>query len=95
MKNVFFFDQHPPLGKQLVGATAFLTGYDGNYTFSKIGSEYSSNVPIFALRFVPALCGSLLAPVIYKLLLQVKVSRVMATIGGFLIILGKIKVLIL
>lgn len=90
MKKVFFFDQHPPLGKQLVAATAFLTGYDGNYTFSKIGAEYSSNVPIFALRFVPALCGSLLAPVIYKLLLQVRVSRLMATIGGFIIILGKI-----
>lgn len=87
MKNVFFFDQHPPLGKQLIAASAFLTGYDGNYTFSKIGEEYTSNVPIFVLRFIPALCGSLLAPVVYKLLLQMKVSRVVSILGGTLIIL--------
>uniref|UniRef100_A0A336MDJ3 Protein O-mannosyltransferase 1 n=1 Tax=Culicoides sonorensis TaxID=179676 RepID=A0A336MDJ3_CULSO len=87
MKNIFFFDQHPPLGKQLIAGAAFLTGYDGNYTFSKIGAEYSSNVPIFALRFVPALCGSLLAPVVYKLLLQLRVSRIASVLGGALIIL--------
>lgn len=87
MKNVFFFDQHPPLGKQLIAAAAFLTGYNGNYTFSKIGAEYTSNVPIFALRFVPALCGSLLAPVVYKLLLQMRVSRVVSVLGGTLVIL--------
>ncbi|XP_063708877.1 protein O-mannosyltransferase 1 [Culicoides brevitarsis] len=87
MRNVFFFDQHPPLGKQLIAATAFLTGYDGNYTFDKIGAEYTPNVPIFALRFVPALCGALLAPMVYKLLLQMKVSRISASLGGALIIL--------
>lgn len=87
MKNVFFFNQHPPLGKQLIAGAAFLAGYDGNYTFSKIGEEYTSNVPVFALRFVPALCGSLLAPVVYKLLLQMKVSRLVSILGGALIIL--------
>jgi dolichyl-phosphate-mannose--protein O-mannosyl transferase len=42
MKNVFFFEKHPPLGKQLIASAAYLAGYDGNYTFSKIGSEYST-----------------------------------------------------
>lgn len=42
MKNVFFFEKHPPLGKQLIASAAYLAGYDGNYTFSKIGSEYSA-----------------------------------------------------
>lgn len=88
MKNVFFFDQHPPLGKQMIAGLAYFAGYDGNYNFTKIGGEYTSNVPIFAMRFVPALCGSLLAPVVYKLLLQMKLNRVTATIGGFLIIFG-------
>jgi dolichyl-phosphate-mannose-protein mannosyltransferase len=41
MKNVFFFEKHPPLGKQLIASAAYLAGFDGNYTFSKIGSEYS------------------------------------------------------
>jgi dolichyl-phosphate-mannose-protein mannosyltransferase len=41
MKNVFFFDQHPPLGKQIIAGVAQLSGFDGNYTFSRIGAEYS------------------------------------------------------
>lgn len=29
MKGVFFFDSHPPLGKQLIAAAAYLAGFDG------------------------------------------------------------------
>lgn len=42
MRRTFFFDQHPPLGKQLIAGMAWLSGYDGNFTFSRIGAEYSS-----------------------------------------------------
>ncbi|KAJ6648764.1 Protein O-mannosyltransferase 1 [Pseudolycoriella hygida] len=87
MRNIFFFDQHPPFGKQLISVMANFAGYDGNYTFSRIGSPYSENVPIFSLRFIPALCGSILAPCVYKLLLQTKLSRITSAIGGVLIIL--------
>ncbi|XP_037952918.1 protein O-mannosyltransferase 1-like [Teleopsis dalmanni] len=87
IRNIFFFDQHPPLGKQLIAAVAGLTSYDGNFTFTRIGSEYTTNVPIFWLRFVPAMCGSLLAPAIYKLLLESQLSRVTALLGGLLIVL--------
>jgi dolichyl-phosphate-mannose--protein O-mannosyl transferase len=41
MRNIFFFEKHPPLGKQLVASVASLAGYDGNFTFNKIGSEYT------------------------------------------------------
>jgi len=41
MKNLFFFEKHPPLGKQLIAGVAHFAGYDGNYTFNKIGSEYT------------------------------------------------------
>lgn len=43
-------------------------------------------MPIFWLRLVPAICGSLLAPCVYKLLLQCKLNRWTAALGGFLII---------
>lgn len=86
IKRTFFFDQHPPFGKQLIAGVAYLAGYDGNYTFSRIGSEYSDDVPIFWLRFVPALCGCLLAPLTYKLLSQLKLNRWTAFLGGLLII---------
>lgn len=42
MKRTFFFDQHPPLGKQLIAGIAYLAGYSGNFTFSRIGGEYSN-----------------------------------------------------
>lgn len=86
IKRTFFFDQHPPFGKQLVAGVAYLAGYSGNYTFGRIGSEYTNKVPIFWLRFIPALCGCLLAPLTYKLLVQLKLNRWTAFLGGFLII---------
>lgn len=42
MKNIFFFEKHPPFGKQLIAGAAMIAGYDGNFTFNKIGSEYTS-----------------------------------------------------
>lgn len=86
LKRIFFFDQHPPLGKQLISAVANFVGFNGNYTFSQIGAEYTENVPIYWLRFVPALCGSFLAPVTYQLLRQLKLTVWTATLGGILII---------
>lgn len=87
LKRTFFFDQHPPLGKQLIAAVAYLSGFDGNYTFAQIGSEYSMDVPIFWMRLVPALCGSLLACIVYQLLHQLKLNTWTCTLGGVLIIL--------
>ncbi|XP_055383708.1 protein O-mannosyltransferase 1 [Condylostylus longicornis] len=86
MKNTFFFDQHPPFGKQLIAGLAHMIGYNGNYTFSRIGAEYTKNVPIFWLRLLPALCGSLLSPVTYEVLLEMKLNRWTALLGGLLII---------
>nr|XP_014095230.1 protein O-mannosyltransferase 1 [Bactrocera oleae] len=88
LRNIFFFDQHPPLGKQLIAAVAYAAGgYDGNYTFPHIGAEYNKDMPIFWLRFIPALCGSALAPIVYKLLIAARLSRWTALLGGVLIIL--------
>lgn len=43
LKNVFFFDFHPPFGKQLIAAVSYATGFRGaaNYTFTHIGKEYN------------------------------------------------------
>lgn len=86
IKRTFFFDQHPPFGKQLIAGAAYLAGYDGNYTFNRIGGEYTSNVPVFWLRSIPALCGCFLSPITYKLLLQLRLNTWTAFLGGLLII---------
>ncbi|XP_055600559.1 protein O-mannosyltransferase 1 [Uranotaenia lowii] len=86
LRNTFFFDQHPPLGKMLIAGAASAVGYSGKFEFPKIGSEYDASVPVFAFRFIPALCGSLLAPVIYSILRQIKLSQKICIIGGLLVV---------
>ncbi|KAG5867864.1 hypothetical protein JTB14_000949 [Gonioctena quinquepunctata] len=75
MKNTFFFDSHPPLGKQLIAAAAHIAGYDGKFKFDKIGSPYPPYLPLVALRFVPAFFGSLIIPTVYHLMLEVGLSQ--------------------
>uniref|UniRef100_A0A0A9XQB2 dolichyl-phosphate-mannose--protein mannosyltransferase n=2 Tax=Lygus hesperus TaxID=30085 RepID=A0A0A9XQB2_LYGHE len=86
MKNIFFFDLHPPLGKLLISLAASLADFNGKFKFDKIGSPYDDSVPIFALRFIPALCGSLMIPSAYYLLLELGCRQWTAALGAFLIL---------
>ncbi|KAJ2953784.1 hypothetical protein O0L34_g1411 [Tuta absoluta] len=85
-KGVFFFDAHPPLGKQLLYLAGRAAGYDGNFTFDKIGSVYSDNVPIRALRLVPAVAGSLLVSVTYLLMKEICYNHWAAILAGLLVL---------
>ncbi|XP_032664728.1 protein O-mannosyltransferase 1 [Odontomachus brunneus] len=87
MKKTFFFDSHPPLGKQLVSAAAYLAGFDGQFKFDRIGSPYDDAVPLYALRLIPAICGSLLIPTGYHLVLELGLRQWAAAIGGILLLL--------
>ena len=50
LKNTFFFDSNPPLGKMIIALAGYLAGFDGRFTFDKIGQEYPHDLPLFALR---------------------------------------------
>ncbi|XP_034244054.1 protein O-mannosyltransferase 1 [Thrips palmi] len=86
MKRIFFFDQHPPFGKQLVAAVAYLAGFDGEFKFDSIGSPYPASVPIFALRLVPAISGALLLPVAYHVVLELGFSQWTGALAGFFLL---------
>ncbi|XP_014238625.1 protein O-mannosyltransferase 1 [Trichogramma pretiosum] len=86
LKKTFFFDSHPPLGKQLIAAAAYLAGFDGQFKFDRIGSPYDDSVPIYALRFIPALCGSLIIPTAYHLALEVGLSQAAAAASALLLL---------
>lgn len=86
MKRTFFFDSHPPLGKQLIALMAYLAGFDGNFKFDRIGSTYANSVPLFALRFIPAFFGSLLLPIVYHLMLELGLSQWCSILAGLLIL---------
>ncbi len=81
-----FFDIHPPHAKLLIAGAAWLGGYRGGFSFDHIGQEYAE-VPIEALRFIPALAGSILAAIIYGLLRKLGVSRQLAVISGLAVVL--------
>ncbi|XP_061707440.1 protein O-mannosyltransferase 1 [Cydia pomonella] len=85
-KGIFFFDAHPPLGKQLLYLAGKAAGYDGNFTFDRIGSPYADNVPIGALRLVPAVAGSLLVSVSYQLMLEMCTYQWTAILAAVLIL---------
>lgn len=86
MRNTFFFDSHPPLGKQLIAGVAYLMGFDGTYKFDRIGSPYNESVPLFALRFIPALCGSLFIPVAYHLMLEIGLTQWTSLLAALLLL---------
>ncbi len=81
-----FFDIHPPVGKLLIAAGAYLSGYNGLFPFEYIGQPFV-DVPISGIRMVPALFGTLLAGVIYVLLRLMNVSRLFSAVGGIAIAL--------
>ncbi|EEB13374.1 protein O-mannosyltransferase, putative [Pediculus humanus corporis] len=86
LKKIFFFDSHPPLGKQLVSLATFFSGFNGHLKFEKIGSAYGEDIPLFTLRFVPAFCGTLLVPVAYHVMLELGFRQWTATVAGLLLV---------
>ncbi|XP_053600011.1 protein O-mannosyltransferase 1 [Plodia interpunctella] len=85
-KGVFFFDAHPPLGKQLLYLAGRAAGYDGNFTFDRIGSPYTDNVPVRALRLVPAISGSLLVAITYQVMLEMSLYQWTAILAALLVL---------
>ncbi|KAF4119890.1 dolichyl-phosphate-mannose-protein mannosyltransferase [Geosmithia morbida] len=87
IKGRFFMDVHPPLAKMLFALTGWLAGFDGNFDFKEIGKDYiEPNVPYVAMRMFPAICGALVAPIIYLTLKTVGCRSMTALMGSGLII---------
>ena len=74
------FDIHPPHGKLLITAAAYLGGYTGGIDFTKIGNPCVESIA--PLRFLPALAGSLIPVIVFILLCQLGASLAAAFLGG-------------
>ena len=67
LKNTFFFDSNPPLGKMIIALAGYLAGFDGKFSFDKIGQEYPHDIPLFALRYITHILNNLHNLIIYFL----------------------------
>jgi dolichyl-phosphate-mannose--protein O-mannosyl transferase len=81
-----FFDIHPPHGKLLIALAAKIGGFDRSFVFEKIGQPYDG-APVAALRFVPALAGTLIPLLFFLFLRELKASPPIALAGGLLVAL--------
>ncbi|XP_028612820.1 protein O-mannosyl-transferase 1 isoform X2 [Grammomys surdaster] len=87
MKRVFFLDDSgPPFGHMLLALGGWLGGFDGDFLWNRIGAEYSSNVPVWSLRLLPALAGALSVPMAYQIVLELHSSHCTA-LGAALLML--------
>ena len=76
LSGEYFFDIHPPLGKLIIAASAYLGGYTADQqAWAQIGEPITPSVNLFALRAAPALQGALLPPLIFMAGLACGLSR--------------------
>uniref|UniRef100_A0A8C9VVY9 Protein O-mannosyl-transferase 1 n=1 Tax=Scleropages formosus TaxID=113540 RepID=A0A8C9VVY9_SCLFO len=84
VKRLFFIDDSgPPLGHMVLA----LGGFDGNFVWNRIGAEYSSNVPVFSLRAIPALAGAFCVPLGYQVMVELGCSHLTALGAALLLLL--------
>ncbi|MBI4158568.1 MAG: phospholipid carrier-dependent glycosyltransferase [Candidatus Yanofskybacteria bacterium] len=81
----YYFDIHPPLGKLIIAGFAKIVDFKSEYNFTEIGKEFPDN-KYLALRFLPAIAGTLLPLIIFLLTLELGISRMAAFAGGLLLI---------
>uniref|UniRef100_A0A8C4N8Q2 ArnT-like N-terminal domain-containing protein n=1 Tax=Eptatretus burgeri TaxID=7764 RepID=A0A8C4N8Q2_EPTBU len=71
----------------LLALGAYLGGFDGKFKWERIGTEYTSNVPVWHMRVIPAVAGSLVIPLAYLILLELGYSHMTACLAAVLLLL--------
>jgi dolichyl-phosphate-mannose-protein mannosyltransferase len=81
--RTYFFDIHPPLGKQLLYLGSIIAGYSYKEIFSEINAPLNSS-EIWRLRMWPAISGAFRAPFMFCTLKFLDVSTLWSlTVGIF------------
>nr|XP_022326265.1 protein O-mannosyl-transferase 1-like [Crassostrea virginica] len=86
MKRIFFFDVHPPLGKLLLAVAGGFSGLGDGADFDHIGADYSPTFPVYTMRLLPAVLGSLVVPLVYQIAVELRLSRWAALLAGLCVV---------
>ncbi|ORX47888.1 PMT-domain-containing protein [Piromyces finnis] len=85
----FFFDLHPPLGKQILAFVGYFLKFDvtlyTNFFPFPGGAPYVEGLKYVALRKVCAFFGSLIVPLSYLSAIELKISQKVAILLGILV----------
>ncbi|KAL9554762.1 hypothetical protein PS6_003220 [Mucor atramentarius] len=81
----FYFDVHPPLAKMMMALVSWIAGYNGQFNFKEIGSEYPSSMPYTAVRALGSLLGCLVVPLAYLTIRNAGHSRIAGAITALAI----------
>lgn len=87
LNGVFFMEPHPPLGKLLIAGGEWLL--DANSDDSAfISEEFAKDPPkgfsFAGYRLIPTLCGALVGPILYLLIISLSGSLTLALLVGML-----------
>jgi dolichyl-phosphate-mannose-protein mannosyltransferase len=84
LEQRYFFDIHPPLGKEILWAGAWLAGYQhASYSFENIGDMVNAT----PLRAFPLMAGIILPLILYAFARSLKYSHEAAFTVGMLVVL--------
>jgi dolichyl-phosphate-mannose-protein mannosyltransferase len=61
INRTFFFDVHPPLGKMIIAALGYFTGYNGTHPFEKPGQPYD-DYHVYGMRAGCTIIGCAIVP---------------------------------
>ena len=70
----YYYDIHPPLGKLIIAGFGSFFDFRPDFSFANIGDEFPDKTYL-ALRFLPALAGTLLPLVLFFLSLRLGLSK--------------------
>ena len=87
LNGIFFMEPHPPLGKLLIAGGEWLLDANSDDTHF-ISEEFAKDPPegfsFAGYRLLPVVCGALLGPVLYLLILTLSGSLPLALLSGIL-----------
>lgn len=87
LRREYYFDVHPPLGKLMIAGVGWLLGYDGGFTFGKIGLSYAgTTAPYIGLRMFMVMLGVFSVVLGYATLIEMGFGVIPAALTGILMV---------